>query len=156
VLTNDEVIGRIADAVIQVQRKTHDGSLLASLETQYTGVERSIKNILRLVEQGTITASTNDRLVELEDAKEDLAGRIAVERLAKIVITREQVIFWLTRFRELDIDEMESQRKIIDAFVHSVFLFDDKIIITGNYTDKHGERERITLGDLGLKAPESA
>jgi len=156
VLTHDEVIENIADAVIQIQKRTQDGSLLASLETQYSDVARSIKNILRLVEQGNITTSTNDRLIELEDAKDDLEGRIAAERLIKVDITRDQVVFWLTQFRVLDIDEMESQRKIIDAFVHSVYLFDDKIIIMCNYNDKRGEREKITLEDLSHEIPENA
>jgi len=150
VLMKDEVIESIADAVMRIQRSTHDGSLLASLEAQYGDVEKSIKNILRLVEQGTISASTNDRLVELEAAKEDIGGRIVAEQLTKVEITRNQVVAWLTRFRELDLSKLESQQKIIDAFVNAVYLYDNKIIIVGNHTERDGSREKITLEDLGL------
>jgi len=148
VLSKDEVIEQIADAVMQIQKEESKGSLLASLEAQYSDVGRSIKNLIKLVEQGMMTKSTHSRLIELEEEQEDLAGRLAVERLTKADITKEHVVYWLRQLKELNLDELESQRKIIDAFLHSAFLFDDKIIITGNYTDDKGERREITLDNL--------
>ena len=150
VLTKNDIIESIADAVMKIQRGNHDGSLLASLESQYEDVLRAIKNLLKLVEQGTITASTSERLSELEESREDLSGRIVVEKLLKTEITKEHVIDWLGQLKDMDITKEESQQKIIDTFVHSVFLFDDKIIITGNYTDDKGNRRSITLEDIGL------
>ena len=150
VLSNDDVIEQIADSVMQIQRQEHDGSLLASLEAQLDDVQRSIKNLLKLVEQGTLTTSTGERLAELEESKEDLSGRIVVEKLLKTKITKEQVIFWFDQFKELGLTCEEGLEKIIDTFIHSVFLFDDKVIITGNYADDKGSRKTITLEDVKL------
>ena len=150
VLMQSDIVDEIADAVMKIQRGNHDGSLLASLEAQYEDVIRAIKNLLKLAEQGTITTSTNERLKELEDSREDLSGKIVVEKLLKTEITKEHVVNWFTQLKDMDISEEECQQKIIDTFVHSVFLFDDKIIITGNYTDDKGNRRQITLDDIGL------
>jgi len=150
VLSQSDIIDEIADAVMKIQRGNHDGSLLASLEAQYEDVIRAIKNLLKLAEQGTITTSTSERLKELEDSREDLSGRIVVEKLLKTEITKEHVLDWFGQLKDMDIGEEECQQKIIGTFVHSVFLFDDKIIITGNYIDDKGNRRSITLDDIGL------
>ena len=150
VLTQREVVDQIADAVMKIQRTNHDGSLLASLEVQHEDVIRAIKNILKLVEQGTITTSTSKRLEELEESREDLSGRIVVEKLLKTEITKEHVIYWLSQMKDMDLNEAESQQKIIDTFVHSVFLYDDKVVIIGNYSDDKGNRREITLDDLKI------
>lgn len=149
VLSSDFIIEEIADAVMKIQRQEHDGSLLASLESQLTDVQKSIKNILKLVEQGMMTSSTHERLLELEGDQDDIAGKIIVEKLKKETITKEQVLFWLHQLKDLDIDKVDGQEKIIEIFVHSVFLFDDnKIVITGNFSDDKGQRKEITLTDV--------
>ena len=47
-----------------------------------------------------------------------------------------------------DIDTKETKMKIIGAFLHSVFLYDDKIVIIGNYSDDKGARTELTLSDV--------
>ncbi len=51
------------------------------------------------------------------------------------IFTREQVVFWICRFRKLDVNKHEERRRLIDSFVNSVTVFDDYILITFNYKD---------------------
>ena len=149
ILSNDFIAEEIADAVMKIQRQEHDSSLLASLESQLADVQKSIKNIVKLVEQGMMTSSTHKRLLELEVNQDYIAGKIIVEKLKKETITKEQVLFWLYQLKDLDIYKADGQEKIIEIFVHSVFLFDDnKIVITGNFSDDKGQRKEITLTDV--------
>ncbi len=45
----------------------------------------------------------------------------------------------------MDFTETEAQKRIIDTFINSVFVFDDKITLTFNYS---GENSTITLKDI--------
>jgi len=49
------------------------------------GIIWPVKNILKLIEQGAITSSIHERLLELENAMDNLSGRIAAEFLIKDV-----------------------------------------------------------------------
>ncbi len=83
-------------------------------------------------------SSTNPqkaRLDELEAAKDELENMIACEKLAKPKITEEQMMFWLHRFRKLDVSKKEHRQMLIDTFVNAIYLYDDKMLITFNYKD---------------------
>mgnify|MGYP000721388977 CR=1 FL=1 len=43
--------------------------------------------------------------------------------------------FWFEKFRKGDMRDMEHQRQIIDTFVNSVYVFDDRVVLNFNFTD---------------------
>lgn len=51
------------------------------------------------------------------------------------MLSREDVTFWICRFRKLDVSRLEERRRLIDSFVNSVTIFDDYLLITFNYKD---------------------
>ena len=108
--------------------------MLRYFESQLKDTNKAIANIMRAIEAGIITETTRSRLEELEDTKRDLETEIIKEKVARPTIEREQVIFFLEKFRGGNVDDKEYQRKIIDTFVHKVILYDDKITITYNYS----------------------
>ena len=81
----------------------------------------------------------------MEAAKEDLEIKIANEKTAKPRISPEFVAFWLHKFRKLDVRQQSHRKMLIDAFVHAIYLYDDKLVLTFNYKD--GTRT-ITLDDV--------
>lgn len=75
-------------------------------------------------------------------------------------LTKEQIIFWFERFRKLNTNKLEHRCRLIDSFINSVYLYDDRMVITFNYKDGAKtitleEIENSTLGsDLtSLAAP---
>ena len=72
----------------------------------------------------------------------------------KPVLTREWMRFWFEKFRKGDMRDMEHQRQIIDTFVNSVYVFDDRVVLNFNFTDdsKTISREEV----LGSSAVENA
>ena len=97
--------------------------------------EAAIDNMLNAIQQGIFNKSTKARLDELEATKDELETRIACEKLAKPKITEEQMMFWLHRFRKLDVSQKEHRQMLIDTFVNAIYLYDDKMLITFNYKD---------------------
>ena len=84
---------------------------------------------------GILTSSTKERLEALEDQRKELQARIAEERLAKPKMKEEFVRFWLMRFRKLDMSLKDQRQALVDTFINSIYLYDDKVLITFNYKE---------------------
>lgn len=101
--------------------------------------------MLNAIQAGIITESTKQRLNELEQRKKDIELQIIQEEIQCPQLSREDVTYWICRFRSLDVTQMEERRRLIDSFVNSVTVFDDYILITFNHKD--GET-RISFDDI--------
>lgn len=107
----------------------------AALEAQLADVEKGMGNLLRAIEAGIFNAATKARMDELDAQKASLTAALAdLELLSKIQLTRESILFFLTRFRDLAADDKEYQKRLVKTFINSVFVYDDKIRITYNYS----------------------
>ena len=51
----------------------------------------------------------------------------------KAIKNEDQVRFWFERLRNLNIDELSHRKRLIDTFLNSVFVYDDKLLISCNY-----------------------
>jgi len=140
---NDEVISRIADAIIALQDQ--ENTMLPTLLQQLKECEKAIENMLSAIEAGIITPSTKKRLEELEARREELNISILQEKLGKPKFTKEQIVGWIERFKYGDPNDLEYQKQIIDVFVNSIYVFEDKLVMTYNYKD---ESETISLEDV--------
>ena len=54
--------------------------------------------------------------------------------MSHVRLERDQVLFWLDRFRGGSLQSQEFRRKVIDAFVSVVYLSDDHLRIAFNYS----------------------
>ena len=97
--------------------------------------EMGIKNLLKAIESGILTPSTKQRLEELEAEKNEAEKNLVIAGLKNPVLTREQISFFIYRFRKLDITVSEHRQRLIDSFVNAVYVFDDKLVLTYNYKD---------------------
>lgn len=139
----DEEIEKIADAIIALQDQ--ESTMLPSLRQQLKEVEKAIQNMLNAIEAGIITPSTKQRLQDLEARREELNISILQEQLQRPKFTKAQVVAWIKRFKYGKPDGLEYQKQIIDVFVNSVYVYDDKLVLTYNYKDG---TEAITLQDI--------
>ena len=130
---NDDFVEYIADAVMDLQGR--ESSELPALRQQLAETERGIENMLNAIQMGIINQSTKQRLDELEERKKEIELHIIQEEIKKPLLSREDVTFWICRFRKLDVSKLEERRRLIDSFVNSVTIFDDYILITFNYKD---------------------
>ena len=152
VIFSDEIIEQLIDLVMEAQQK--ENTRLPVLKDQLRDTEKRLANLLEAIEQGILTPTTKQRLDELEARKEALNTSILEEELKKPVLTREWIRFWLEKFRKGDVGSTEHQRQIIDTFVNSVYVFDDRVVLNFNFTDdaKTVTREEV----LGSSAVDNA
>ena len=91
--------------------------------------------LLNAIQQVILTRSTKTRLDELEEARDEAESRIACEKMSSPRISEEFMRFWLYRFRKLDVRQQDHRKMLIDPFINTIYLYDDKIVITFNYKE---------------------
>ena len=139
----DEVIDRLADAVVELQKR--ENTAIPFLNKQLGDIAKRIGNLINSIEEGIATSSVKQRLEELETKKADLEISLAREKIEQTPLSKEQIVFWISRFKDGDIDNQEYRKAIIDIFVNSIFLYDDKLVITFNWKDG---AKTVTLAEL--------
>lgn len=141
-ILTDEAIEKIAEAAVLLQESERDTSALDGLKARLKEVESGLKNYLRAIEKGIFNDTTAERMRELEEEKYSLINLIADAEIEQPMITKDQIMYTLDKFRHGDPSDPDFAEKIIDIFVRKVYLYDNgrlKIIYT--YNDQTSEDE---------------
>jgi len=129
----DKNINRIADSVVELQKR--ENTTIPFLQKQLVDIQKRIDNLLNAIEEGLFNTSAKGRLDGLETKKADLEIAIAKEKIAKTPLTKEQIVFWVSKFKDGDIDNLKYRQQMIDIFVNSVYLYEDRVVIAFNFKD---------------------
>ena len=149
VLKRDDVIDKLSDAVVELQKR--ENTTIPFLQKQLDEINKRIGNLLNAIEEGMMNVSAKQRLDELEVKKADLEIALAREKIEKTSLTKEQIVFWISRFKDGDIGDPVYCKSIVDIFVNSIFLYDDKLVIAFNWKDG---TKTVTLSELEAAANE--
>ena len=157
VLTDDNIELIATKAMEIIEKESEDKSVLEGLKDSLRDTEKRLKNILDLMEQGIATSSTKDRLLDLESRKEDLIAQIAREETKKPFLTKERIMFWLEKFKDGNVDNPDFRRKVIDALVNSVYVYDinggkgRRFVFTFNLSANN--TSTVNVSDIDAYAP---
>lgn len=132
-INNDDLIEKLINKIMSMQDK--ESTTLKVLKKQLSQTDKAIKNMISAIEQGIITKSTKSRLDELETTKEILETEIAKENITHSAISRDFLTECFYNFKNLALTNLENRRMLIDTFVNSVILHDNRIDFYFNYTD---------------------
>ena len=149
ILKNHDIVEQLADRLYEMQGE--ESTYLQSLRRSLSETQKSLLNVMKAIEQGIITETTKARLEELEAEQKKLEGEIGTEELRHPRMSRDEILFGIERFAKLDVSSLEGRRKLIDGFINSVYLYDDKIVLNFN-----GTREARTLTLAEVKSSGSA
>lgn len=130
VVMNDVLIESISEHVFEYQKR--ENTVLPLLRSELSDVEKAIGNFVKAIEMGIMTESTMARLSELEARKSDIQVKIAREEIKSAVLSKEQIMFWLHKMRDFDILNEDNRERIVDTFINSVYVYDDRLVINYN------------------------
>jgi hypothetical protein len=140
----DGVIEWLADISIEYQKKHAEPVEVSLLKSQLKETEAGIKNIMTAIENGIITPTTKDRLLELEAQKADLTAKITVKTPDKLsMLTRDEIISALSLVRVGDVNDPRYQELLFNMFLRRVYLYDDRMKIVFNYARSGHETSEI-------------
>ncbi len=142
---NTENVSLIADAVMQAHSKRlRDRSILNILIAEHEGIQKSLANIMKAIEQGILTATTKTRMEELENQLSQIEDKIALEEYyMQNQISKEQVVQYLTHTIH------QKAELVINTLINRIVLYDDKIEIHYNYTERTSPDGTTTDKSLG-------
>ena len=145
-LADDNVLEKIVKSILELQKE--ENITLPMLRKQLAETERSIVNMLNAIQQGLLNQSTKKRLDDLESSKSEIEVKILQEEMERPILTREQILFWLHKFRGIDTSRRDQKQLLIDTFVNAIYLYDDKLVLTFN--NKEGAKT-ITMAEIAEK-----
>lgn len=150
VLSDDALLDAIAQKAYDIYASETDTSYVDSLQKQLSEAEKGISNIVRAVEAGMFSPALRERMEALEAQKAELEASLAAARLdASMEISKDMILFGLHKMREYTPEDPEARSRLIDAFINAVYLFDDKLLISFNYTN--GTR-RVPLSEISFSS----
>lgn len=159
-IRNEEILNFIAENTYQYYlAQNTESSYTESLRTALADAEKSIANLLRAIEAGIFNDATKQRMDELNKKKSELQSALASAKLREdLGLKKEHILYFLHRFVDMDYTDEACQKQLIKTFVNSVFVYDDKVVITFNYS---GDDRTITLHEIdaglqqGVRMPRS-
>lgn len=51
------------------------------------------------------------------------------------ILSKEEIKYWINKFKPIDLNNKEQKQRLINVFVNSIYVYDDKMLITFNYKD---------------------
>ena len=132
-IMDDELMEHLADSLYSLQLS--EETRIPQLKEELVNTERGINNMLDAIQKGIILDSTKKRLSDLEERKKALEIELVQEQIRKPILTREQILFGITKFRNLDTSTQEGKRTLIESFVNAIYLYDTYALVTCNYKD---------------------
>ena len=78
----------------------------------------------------------------------DLEVKIAREEIQTQILTKEQVEFWLKNMKRLDLSNTDNKQRVINTFVNSIYVNDDKYVVNFNCREESEVIPRDLEGDV--------
>ena len=142
-IMDDKLIDIIADRILSLLGE--ENRRIPQLKARLKEIEKGIENMLNAIQMGILTSSTRERLEQLETSKQEVQEKLWKEELKKPTITKERIVAYIKRFRDIDPTDPKACKTLIDVFVNRIYLYDDKLLITYNY--KNDRSHEISLED---------
>ena len=118
--------------------RCNDDAVLRALKSEQKTVQKALDNLIRALEQGIFSESTQARLTELEQRKKDIASEIEVEEAKQQLQMGElSVRHFFEYYQNCDFKDPEVRDFLLEYFVDKVYVYDDDIVITGFFSENH-------------------
>ena len=125
-LLTPERIDTIADMAIKGnQEDLENDEVIPALRAEIQELDKSISNLLKLVETGAESETLAARLTDLEKRKRDVERRLVVAEDDYIILDKPLIVRWLSQFLNGDIKDEDFRRQIIDLLVNAVTVWDE-------------------------------
>ena len=147
-IMDENMVEWITDCVWEYyQKQDATKEKIDSILKQLSDVDKAITNLSRAIEQGlplndVITA----RIDALGAQRTALSKALAESQLDRgFRLTRDHILFFLEQFRSMDLTDRDCQRRLIEIFVNSIYVYDDELILNFNFG---GDTAQVRFSDM--------
>jgi hypothetical protein len=133
---SENLMSLAVDAAAYYKEYYIESSYLESFEKELTDTQTALKNLVKALEMGIFSETTQERLQELERRKKALTDAIETEKAKKELSEDEHSIkAYFGKFLYANLDDHEVRDMVLEYFVDKIYLYDDKVILTCKYSD---------------------
>lgn len=155
ILAEDKILDTIENVVEVYNSSLQESAELNILKQDLATTEKHLANLLEAIKNGIFTESTKAELVKLEKRKEELKKQITIEEANKEEkLSKEQVLFFFKSFVKSELSDEYTKTVIIDRLVNKVILYDDRIVIILNNSDRDIDEPIENLEELCSNLPQ--
>ena len=132
VLDNPENLGLLVDKIVEINgKRAEQNATLNLLVKERAACQKSIDNLMKAVEEGITSKTTQKRLIELEEKLEDLDIKISIEESkSRIQVSKQEIMKFINKAIR------KEPRQMIRMLIREIVLYDDKIEIYYNHTER--------------------
>ncbi|MDR0855913.1 MAG: recombinase family protein [Clostridiales bacterium] len=106
---------------------------MITLEKELKEKEKSISAILKAIEQGIVTRSTQSRLLTLEQEKDEIEDKLSIEKARRIKpLEVDEVKAFINYYARKQYKNDEEKNDFFSNFINRVILYDERVIILYN------------------------
>ena len=132
-ILTDENINMIANKVYSIcQKENAQSCLLKAIEKQIKKIYSSIENLMVALENGDNADLINQRITEKRVELDKAKKQYDIESKKLINLTEQQIIYFLLKIKDGDIDDIKYRKTLITLFINKIYVYDDKLTITFN------------------------
>ena len=132
----DQNIDLIVQAVCEASKRENNAPHIAEIKQNIKDNAKAIENILIAVESGENIEIYNERLTQRKKERTALESALAKAQMETVELDENEIKFFFRQLQKGDIDDERTRKALIAIFVNSVYLYDDKIRIIFNATDR--------------------
>lgn len=154
-MLTDDNIHKIAKEVIKVNKTENDNSTIKFLKSQMNKNKQQQENLLDSLSMcniDSIRQSIFDKIEKLELAYSELEKELSIEKLKNTELNESDIIFFLNKLKSGDINDIKYRRTLINIFVKSVYLYEDKVTIIFNIDNMSVTLDSIILNKIDKKS----
>ena len=131
-------IDYIATRVVASYEDEFNDQRIKEYERQIGKIETEVHNLVTAISKSSdqVTARLIERIDILETQRADIERELVTLRIANGKrLTKEEIIQWIKDFTRGDMMDKDFQQRIIDVFINSIYVYDDKMVIYYNTKD---------------------
>ena len=130
-MSDSEKLASIAVDIVQYYDKHYgDDSYINALEASLKETETALNNLLKAIEMGIFSETTQARLLELEVQKKNLLAAIETERIKKLAVAdTKRIQEYYEMYKHADFKDPTTRDFVFDYFIEKIFVYSDKLVI---------------------------
>ena len=130
-MSNEKVIKTIVKRMLDVQNDiANNNSVVNILLSEKNKAETALSNLIKALERGIMSNTTNKRMNELEKTIEELERKILIEKgKCSVELTEKDIRSFYEKALKLEI------KALINVLIKEIVLYDDKVVIYYNKPD---------------------
>ena len=139
-ILTDDYIKDIAKKVSDLSAKENNTDTVKRLKKQLKENETAIANLIKAIETGKAVDVLSEQIEKRQAERSELEIQLAKEKMSRPVLTQDEVLFFLERFKSGNANDITFRTALIDTFVDRIYLYDGeepRAEIYCNASDKH-------------------